>query len=170
MTEYIDRVKLLDALYAADAITMRGMKILRDFPQAHGNCPDCKRCSDNCKSGTRCPIEEHYALPLDGYCHLFEPMECKMADKCYINLEDAIKAIHNEWDEVCNYDGSGTAIADDTESAICHVPAADVVDVVRCKDCKYRYDDDFCGGRGWPEQLVPDDGYCNNGAIKDGGV
>ena len=22
--------------------------------------------------GTRCPIEEHYALPKDGYCHLWE--------------------------------------------------------------------------------------------------
>lgn len=55
-------------------------------------------------------------------------------------------------------------------SKIKEISAADVVDVVRCKDCKYRYDDDFCGGRGWPEQLVPDDGYCNNGAIKDGGV
>ena len=53
---------------------------------------------------------------------------------------------------------------------IAKLPAADVVEVVRCKDCKYRYDDDFCGGRGWPEQLVPDDGYCNNGTIKDGGV
>lgn len=41
--------------------------------------------------------------------------------------------------------------------------------VVRCKDCKYRQDDDFCGGRGWPAQLVPDDGYCDRGARTDGG-
>lgn len=44
------------------------------------------------------------------------------------------------------------------------IHAADVVEVVRCKDCKYRDDDNFCGGRGWPEQLVPDDGYCDKGA------
>lgn len=52
--------------------------------------------------------------------------------------------------------------------ALSRVPAADVAPVVRCKDCKYRHDDDFCGGRGWPAQLVPDDGYCDNGARKDG--
>lgn len=46
-------------------------------------------------------------------------------------------------------------------------PATDVVPVVRCKDCKYRHDDDFCGGRGWPAQLVPDDGYCDRGVKKD---
>lgn len=42
------------------------------------------------------------------------------------------------------------------------IPAADVVEVVRCKDCKYR-DDDFCIGRGFPNALVPDDGFCDKG-------
>ena len=46
--------------------------------------------------------------------------------------------------------------------------AADVVEVVRCKDCKHRHDDNFCGGRGWPAQLVPDDGYCDKGAKGEG--
>ena len=41
--------------------------------------------------------------------------------------------------------------------------AADVVQVVRCKDCKYRESDDFCTGRGFPYQLVPDDGFCDKG-------
>lgn len=40
-------------------------------------CPTCKRCSDNQESGTRCPIEEHYALPKDGYCHLYEPYKAE---------------------------------------------------------------------------------------------
>ena len=33
--------------------------------------------------------------------------------------------------------------------------------LIRCKDCKY-FDKDnaFCEGRGWPMQLVPEDGYC----------
>ena len=47
-------------------------------------------------------------------------------------------------------------------------PAIEAEPVVRCKDCKYRQDDDFCGGRGWPAQLVPDDGYCDRGARMDG--
>lgn len=42
-------------------------------------------------------------------------------------------------------------------------PAADVVQVVRCKDCKFRENDDFCTGRGFPYQLVPDDGFCDKG-------
>lgn len=43
------------------------------------------------------------------------------------------------------------------------LPAADVVPVVRCKDCKFRENDDFCTGRGFPYQLVPDDGFCDKG-------
>ena len=39
-------------------------------------------------------------------------------------------------------------------------PAADVVEVIRCKDCKHRdAEKGFCEGRGWPMQLVPDDGF-----------
>lgn len=34
MAEYIDREKLRDALYDADAITMRGVAILNRFPAA----------------------------------------------------------------------------------------------------------------------------------------
>ena len=48
------------------------------------------------------------------------------------------------------------------------IPAADVVPVVRCCECKHRHDDNFCGGRGWPAHLVPDDGYCDRGVRKDG--
>ena len=50
-------------------------------------------------------------------------------------------------------------------------PTADVVEVVRCKDCKHRDEGGFCLGRGYPEQLVPDDGYCDKGdrkEVKDG--
>ncbi len=38
--------------------------------------------------------------------------------------------------------------------------------LVRCKDCKYRAEDDFCTGRGWPHQLVADDGFCEKGKRK----
>ena len=47
------------------------------------------------------------------------------------------------------------------------VPAADVVEVVRCKECKYRDDDDFCTGRGYPNTLVPDDGFCDKGERRE---
>ena len=53
--------------------------------------------------------------------------------------------------------------------AIYQMPAADVVEVVRCRDCKYRAEDDFCTGRGWPDQLVADNGFCDKGKRKDGG-
>jgi hypothetical protein len=46
-------------------------------------------------------------------------------------------------------------------------PAADVAPVVRCKDCKFRENDDFCTGRGFPYQLVPDDGFCDKGKRKE---
>lgn len=36
-------------------------------------------------------------------------------------------------------------------------------EIIRCKDCKYRDDDDFCIGRGYPNMLVPDDGFCDKG-------
>ena len=43
-------------------------------------------------------------------------------------------------------------------------PIIDVVPVVRCKDCKHREaKNGFCEGRGWPMQLVPDDGFCDKG-------
>lgn len=45
--------------------------------------------------------------------------------------------------------------------------AEDVVPVVRCKECKFRENDDFCTGRGFPYQLVPDDGFCDKGKRKE---
>lgn len=50
-------------------------------------------------------------------------------------------------------------------SAFAEAPVADVVEVVRCKNCKYRDNNtQLCTGRGWPMQLVPDDGFCEKGA------
>jgi hypothetical protein len=39
--------------------------------------------------------------------------------------------------------------------------------LIRCKDCKYRDADDFCTGRGYPNVLVPDDGFCDKGSGKE---
>ena len=35
-------------------------------------CVTCGRQADNVCYGTRCPIQEHYGLPKDGFCHLWE--------------------------------------------------------------------------------------------------
>lgn len=43
-------------------------------------------------------------------------------------------------------------------------PTVDAVPVVRCQDCEHKdRESGFCHGRGWPMQLVPDDGFCNKG-------
>ena len=52
--------------------------ILERLPSAQPErtCVNCGRTANNggwyADGGTRCPIEEHYALPKDGYCHLWE--------------------------------------------------------------------------------------------------
>ena len=49
-----------------------------DLPSAQPErtCVNCGRTANNggwyADGRTRCPIEEHYALPKDGYCHLWE--------------------------------------------------------------------------------------------------
>ena len=51
---------------------------LKQLPssQPERTCVNCGRTVNNggwdADGGTRCPIEEHYALPKDGYCHLWE--------------------------------------------------------------------------------------------------
>jgi len=47
------------------------------------------------------------------------------------------------------------------------IKGTDLVPVIRCKDCKFRENDDFCTGRGFPYQLVPDDGFCDKGERKE---
>ena len=43
-------------------------------------------------------------------------------------------------------------------------PTVDGVPVVRCRDCEHMdRDSGLCHGRGWPMQLVPDDGFCDKG-------
>ena len=79
----------------------------------------------------------------------------------YISREEAVdelqvKVFHNLTDE---YYG--------TMQVLTELPAADVVPVVRCKECKFRENDDFCTGRGFPYQLVPDDGFCDKGERKE---
>ena len=52
--------------------------IIEGMPSAQPErtCVNCGRTANNggwyADGGTRCPIEEHYALPKDGFCHLWE--------------------------------------------------------------------------------------------------
>lgn len=52
------------------------------------------------------------------------------------------------------------------------IPAADVVEVVRCRECKYSYKDEIFGNRWCDSHLgcrkVKDDGYCYLGERKEG--
>ena len=55
-----------------------GVDALLELPSAQPErtCVNCGRTANNggwyADGRTRCPIEEHYALPKDGYCHLWE--------------------------------------------------------------------------------------------------
>lgn len=54
------------------------INIISNLPSAQPErtCVNCGRTVNNggwyADGRTRCPIEEHYALPKDGYCHLWE--------------------------------------------------------------------------------------------------
>ena len=54
------------------------VSFLESLPSAQPErtCVNCGRTANNggwyADGGTRCPIEEHYALPKDGFCHLWE--------------------------------------------------------------------------------------------------
>lgn len=65
---------------------------------------------------------------------------------------------HEEWEV------RELTVADYLSYSDTAIPFVDAVPVVRCKDCKHRdAEDGFCEGRGWPMQLVPDDGFCDKG-------
>jgi len=50
------------------------------------------------------------------------------------------------------------------------MPSADVVSVVRCKDCRWSYSDGWvCGGAGMmPEHKTLPGSFCDQGELKDG--
>ena len=72
----------------------------------------------------------------------------------YIKRVDALKVLHG--DAVAKYPASfslGLAAAADEVQKI---PAADVVEVVRCKDCKHRESDSLC-------EYYGDNDFCSRG-------
>jgi len=82
MDDLISRQQAIDALMErfkrvpTNAIIAKD--VIENLPsvQPERRCVNCGRTVNNggwYEDGrTRCPIEEHYALPKDGYCHLWE--------------------------------------------------------------------------------------------------
>lgn len=82
MAEYVDRFALRDALYDADAITMRGVKIINQFPTAVDaveviRCQDCLCYTPVDDNTGKCVflIGKHQYVVPDGYCYLGERKE-----------------------------------------------------------------------------------------------
>ena len=76
MSDLISRQAAIDAVeywFGIDASEALGKL---PSAQTERTCVNCGRTANNggwyADGRTRCPIEEHYALPKDGYCHLWE--------------------------------------------------------------------------------------------------
>ena len=73
-------IEVVDAVWSVtgDKNVAKVWDQIKDLPSAQPErtCVNCGRTANNggwyADGGTRCPIEEHYALPKDGYCHLWE--------------------------------------------------------------------------------------------------
>ena len=72
-------LKLLAAMPPEEAMTKTLLiQSVKQMDDAHPErtCVNCGRTANNggwyADGRTRCPIEEHYALPKDGHCHLWE--------------------------------------------------------------------------------------------------
>ena len=80
----------------------------------------------------------------------------------YISKTEALAIVRFE----C---GEWSGLAKTIEKRFDELPSADVVEVVRCRDCKYFEPDgpydSWC--HGWSGMTV-DDGYCSFGERKDG--
>ena len=67
-----------ECIFMAQEIYADCIQTLKDLPSAQPErtCVNCGRTINNggwyADGRTRCPIEEHYALPKDGFCHLWE--------------------------------------------------------------------------------------------------
>ena len=84
-TDAISRQAAIDALHmhlmyrmGTDSNKKRIDEWINNLPSAQPErtCVNCGRTANNggwyADGRTRCPIEEHYALPKDGFCHLWE--------------------------------------------------------------------------------------------------
>ena len=84
--------------------------------------------------------------------------------KEYIERDAAIAFMNEVEPCIChNQDGAVFAATKDSDMLkfLRAIPAADVVPVVRCKECADKFEWPWCG-------MFPDDGYCSAGARMDG--
>lgn len=90
--------------------------------------------------------------------------------KKYVDIEDVIKTV---CDNCCEHSMENPFACEgcDERTEILKIPAADVVEVVRCKNCKYRGEKESPEGR-WDctllDRLVAEDCFCFLGTTKDG--
>lgn len=86
----------------------------------------------------------------------------------YIALGAALKLI----DPYLASESDGADVAQDIIAELIAAPAADVVPVVRCRDCKAALIEDeqeiWCTGLGSPARLVAVDDFCSRGLKKGG--
>ena len=80
----------------------------------------------------------------------------------YISRQAAIEALHMHLMYRMGTDSNKKRL----DEWINNLPSVQP-EIIRCKDCKFRENDDFCTGRGFPYQLVPDDGFCDKGERKE---
>ncbi len=87
-----------------------------------------------------------------------------------MRLIDADAIVHyqtydDEHEDFTKHESTIADFLDDMTDEGCPNPV-DAVPVVRCRDCEHKdRESGFCHGRGWPMQLVPDDGFCDKGAV-----
>ena len=75
-------------------------------PKPH-TCETCGRNADNggfyeTDNRTKCPIQEHYALPKDGRCHLYEPTD-KPTEQCANNAQTDLISRAHVYDAIDRY-------------------------------------------------------------------
>ena len=87
----------------------------------------------------------------------------------YIDADELLNALQGQVSEVCNkipYDKEVFTILHDRQMEIYNLiekqPTADVVEVVRCADCKYQGNDDECPLLSLAAYTEPDD-FCSYG-------
>lgn len=86
----------------------------------------------------------------------------------YIAREATYTIAKKICDAIRNGEYHSAVFAYDIMDWIDDVPAADVVPVVRCKDCRYSMDDKIFGGMWCRGRKVTPDWFCADGAKRDG--
>lgn len=89
-----------------------------------------------------------------------------------ISRQAALSVLSTDLDKIPMVNNSANDMIRRDERIMCintirALPSAEP-EIIRCKDCKYRDDDGFCTGRGYPNVLVPDDGFCDKGERSEG--